>query len=64
MKKLLSLGLMTLFVGVTTISGLALSGRQDRAGEEGIRDGLIGAWRLAWLEEQGADGKVHRADCT
>ncbi len=64
MKKLLSLGLMTLFVGVTTISGLTLSGRQDRAGEEGIRNRFVGAWRLAWLEEEGADGKVHRADCT
>jgi hypothetical protein len=64
MKKLLSLGLMTLFVGVTTISGLTLSGSQDRVGKEGIRDRFIGAWRLAWLEEQGADGKVHRADCT
>jgi hypothetical protein len=64
MKKLLSLGLMTLFVGVTAISGLTLSGRQDRAGEEGIRNRFVGAWRLAWLEEAGADGKVHRADCT
>ena len=64
MKKLLSLGLMTLFVGLTTISGLTLSGWQDRAGEEGIRARFVGAWRLAWLEEEGADGKVHRVDCT
>jgi len=64
MKKLLSLGLMTLFAGVTTITGLTLSGRQGSAGEEGIRNRLVGAWRLAWLEEEGADGKVHRADCT
>lgn len=64
MKKLLSLGLMTLFVGVTTISGLTLSGRQNRAGEEGIRNRFVGAWRLAWLEEEGAAGKVHRANCS
>jgi Lipocalin-like domain len=64
MKKLLLLRLMTLFVGVTTISGLMLSSRQDRAGEEGIRNQLVGAWRLAWLEEAGADGKFYRADCT
>ena len=25
---------------------------------------LIGAWRLVWLEEPGADGTVHKADCT
>ncbi len=27
-------------------------------------DPFVGAWRLAWLEEPSADGKVHRADCT
>jgi hypothetical protein len=64
MKKLLSLGLMTLFLGMTTTSGLTPSGDQDRHVNEGIRDRFIGAWQLAWLEEQGADGKIHRADCT
>jgi hypothetical protein len=29
-----------------------------------IRDRFIGAWRLVWLEEPGAEGKIHRADCT
>ena len=28
------------------------------------RQRFIGAWRLASLEEEGADGNVHRADCT
>src|SRR5215468_303799 len=28
------------------------------------RDRFVGAWRLAWLEEPDADGKIHRADCT
>jgi hypothetical protein len=64
MKKLLSLSLMTLFVGVTSISGLTLSGSQDRDLDHGMRSRFIGAWRLVWLEEQGADGKRHRADCT
>src|SRR5262249_31544756 len=64
MKKLLSLGLMTLFLGRTPVSGLTLSGSQDRDLNAGIRDRFIGAWRLAWLEEQGEDGTVHRADCT
>jgi hypothetical protein len=31
---------------------------------QGIRDRFIGAWRLASLEEEAADGKVHRVDCT
>ena len=31
---------------------------------EGIHDRFIGAWRLASLEEQGADGQLHRPDCS
>ncbi len=61
MKRLLSLGVVSLFIGVTAMT---LSGRQDRGGNSSIRDRFIGAWRLAWLEEQGAEGKIHRADCT
>jgi hypothetical protein len=45
-----------IFVGV-----LPLSGGQVRTDE---KDRFIGAWRLAWLEEPGADGKIHKADCT
>ena len=26
--------------------------------------GIVGPWRLAGLGEEGADGKIHRADCT
>ena len=61
MKKLLSLGLVSLLIGMTTTT---LSGSQDRGGNEGIRGRFVGAWRLDWLEEEGADGKIHRADCT
>ena len=61
MKKLLSLGVVCLFVGMTATT---LSGDQDRGGSGDIRDQFVGAWRLAWLEEPGADVKVHRADCT
>lgn len=64
MKKLLLLGVLTLFVGITALSGLTLSGGQDRGVSDGIRDRFIGAWRLDWLEEEGADGKIRRADCT
>ncbi len=46
------------------MTAMTLSGSQDRGGTEGIRDRFVGAWRLAWLEEEGADGKIHRADCT
>jgi len=64
MKKLLLLGVVSLFIAMTTISGLTPSGSQDRGVNENIRARFIGAWRLAWLEEEGADGKTRRADCT
>ena len=62
MKKLFSLGVVSLFIGMTamTLSGAA----RDRDVNDGIRDRFVGAWRLDSLEEEGADGKIHRADCT
>src|SRR5579862_1752268 len=53
MKKLLPVGLLCLFIGATAPSGAAGSA-QNR---------FIGAWRLAWLEQPAADGKLHRIDC-
>lgn len=35
-----------------------------RVHSDGSRDGLVGAWKLASLEEGGADGTFHRPDCT
>jgi hypothetical protein len=61
MKTLLSLGVVSLLVGIATMT---LSAGQDRAGNEGIQDRFVGAWRLASLETQGADGKIHKADST
>ena len=60
MKKVHALVAIVLLVAMN--SAVLLS--QDRAGTESVRDRFVGAWRLAWLEEQGADGKVHKADCT
>ena len=60
MKTLLSLGVASLLIGMTVTT---LSGSQDRR-NEGSRGRFIGAWRLAWLEEESAGGKIHRADCT
>jgi len=53
-------------VGIVLILGadVTILSSRDRGGTESIRDRFVGAWRLAWLEEQGADGKVHKADCT
>jgi hypothetical protein len=60
MKKLLSLGVVFLFIGMTATT---LSGTQDRD-VNGGGERFVGAWRLASLEQEGADGKTHRADCT
>jgi len=63
MKKLLSPGVVLLMIGMTAT---ALFGSQSQSGKDrdGFRDRFVGAWRLAWLEEEGADGKVHKADST
>ena len=58
------------FVVVLFCAGLAITTRTDltasqaSASAQGERERFVGAWRLAWLEEPGADGTVHRADCT
>jgi hypothetical protein len=61
MKKLISLGVVTLLIGMTSTT---LSGGQDRGGIEGIRARFVGAWRLVWLEAPDPDGKIQRADST
>ena len=61
MKKLISLGVVTLLIGMTSTT---LSGSQDRGGNEGIRARFVGAWRLVSLEAPGPDGKIHKADST
>lgn len=59
MQRLVCLVALVIFLGVTTASGSPLPDGHVRAQER-----FIGAWRLAWLEEPDADGKVHKADCT
>ena len=61
MKRLISLGLVTLLIGITTTT---ISGGQDRRGNEGIQARFVGAWRLVSLEAPGPDGKIHKADST
>jgi hypothetical protein len=61
MKKLVPVCMVSLLVGMTATT---LSGSQDRGRTESTQNRFIGAWRLAWLEEEGADGKIHRADGT
>jgi hypothetical protein len=61
MKKLLSLGVVFLFIGMTATT---LSGTQDSEVNGSVQERFVGAWRLASLEQEGADGKIHRADST
>ena len=61
MKNLLPLAAVFLLMAMTATT---LPGSQNRGADEGIRERFAGAWRLAWLEEEGADRKIHRADCT
>jgi hypothetical protein len=61
MKKLISLGVVTLLIGMTSTT---LPGGQDRGGNEGIRERFVGAWRLVSLEAPGTDGKIRKADST
>ncbi len=61
MKKLISVGVATLLIGIT---GTTLSGSQDHGGSDDIRGRFVGAWRLVSLEAAGPDGQIHRADST
>jgi hypothetical protein len=56
MKNLLAICVLLLSVGMTP--------GQDRSGNGDVLDHFAGAWRLAWLEQPGADGKLHRMDCS
>jgi hypothetical protein len=64
MKKLYSLAVASSLLAAASFAGSKPSGSPAHAADAGIRDRLIGAWRLVWLEEPGPDGKVHKADCT
>lgn len=48
---------------VVLLLPMMLSGQRN-SDSTGIQDRFIGAWRLAWLEEPDADGRIHKADCT
>jgi len=55
-KNLPSIVLLSVLLGMNVASGVAQSAAQER-------DQIGGAWRLAWLEQPGPNGKVHRIDC-
>ena len=54
------------FAAVVALSGLSLAQSVEKKNanhasqKNSAREKLIGAWRLAWIEDQAADGKVSR----
>ena len=60
MKRPLWSGVVCLFIA----AAMTLCDGQDGKVNPGIREQFVGAWRLARLEEPGADGKIHNADST
>lgn len=63
MKRPLSLGVGMLLFGLTLLSGSTPLSSQNRDVSQDVHERFQGAWRLAWLEEVGVDGTVHKADC-
>jgi hypothetical protein len=61
MKKLIPLVLAFLFVGMAAAT-LAISQGHDADGA--VNQKFVGAWRLAQLEQEDSDGKIHTADST
>ena len=58
MKKRLAIAVASVLLGSGAASGMAQSPKQ------GIGTGqFVGAWRLAWLEQPGSDGRLHRIEC-
>ena len=54
-----------MFISAFSFYCLTFSGWRVKADDTAsVKDRFVGAWRLAWLEEPDADGKIHKADCT
>lgn len=59
MKTLSAIGFVAVLLGAIASSGTAQSVGQEQSGV----GQFVGAWRLAWLEQPGTDGKLHRIEC-
>jgi hypothetical protein len=56
MKRLVAAGVVSVLLGLGVTVAVAQSPNTGSSQ-------FAGAWRLAWLEQPGADGKLHRIDC-
>jgi hypothetical protein len=60
-KKLIPLGVVSLFIGLLATVFL---GNQTPANNTSMQDQFIGGWRLVSLEQEGPDKKIQEADAT
>jgi hypothetical protein len=51
-------GWMLTAVAVLALSGVSTPQSAEKSDDASVKEKLIGAWRLAWEEEQGTDGKM------
>ena len=64
MSRPLRFIIVLFLIALAITRSTALTARDRFTAAQRDRERFVGAWRLAWMEEPGADGKVHRADCT
>jgi len=51
-------GWILVAVTVLTLSGVSSPQSTEKSDADSVKEKLIGAWRLAWEDEQGTDGKM------
>ena len=56
--------LLLLSVIVVVSAGVSAQSTNSTKTTHELANRFIGAWRLASLEQPGADGKIHKADCS
>jgi hypothetical protein len=61
MKKVIPLGVVSLFIGLLAT---LLLGNQTPAANTRMQDQFIGGWRLVSLEQEGPDKKIQKTDAT
>ena len=60
MSRLLRVAMALVCVALPITSSVDLRGSQAAAAAQSDRERFVGAWRLAWMEEPGPDGKIIR----
>jgi hypothetical protein len=64
MSRWKSVGIAAVAMAMSSMAGTSVTGRDQGGVTPGDADRFIGGWRLVSLEEQRADGTIHKGDCT